>query len=116
MSDFVWFFLVEVRARAGEQQPLVEGSRAMLQCFIPAPDLEGALPRLDKFLGLEAFDRVSVRIVKRFERNADPDEIDNEILSDGISQVASTGTAYRGVMITSKETTRWKDENEQPDQ
>ena len=108
MTDFIWFFRVEVRALTGKSQPLIEGSMAQLQCFVPAPTLEGALPRLDEFLKSESFERVSVRVAHRFEADAPREDVDSDLISKGIQRVVSTGLPSRGVMITADETSLWK--------
>jgi hypothetical protein len=108
MSDFVWFFSVEVRALPSEDQPLVEGSEGTLQCFLPAPSLESALPTLDRFLEAEAFKRIGVRLAQRFRPEATREDVGNSLLSEGIEQVASTGLPCRGVLIVDRETSRWK--------
>jgi hypothetical protein len=52
----IWFLLVEVRALPGERQALEAGSIAELECYVPAPTLDAALPLLDEFLRGEAFE------------------------------------------------------------
>src|SRR5215813_5409564 len=108
MTNFVWFFLVEVRALPNEEQPLTAGSLGLLQCFVPAETLETALPTLDDYLQTQAFERVSVRIAQRFEPDISREDVENSILSDGIEEVASTGLPCRGVIVLARESSSWK--------
>ena len=108
MADNVWYIVADVQALPGDDQPLVEGSEAGLQCFLEAPSLEAALPKLDDFLATQLFARKEIHIVQRFHRDATREEIDNDLLWEGIHEVVSTGNPCRGVLFTNRETSRWK--------
>ena len=112
MPEFVWFFLVEVVALPGENQPLVAGSTASLQCFVPGPTIEAGLAGMDTLLEREAFRRVSVKMSRRYRPDTATEETENEVLLAGIAKSVRFGIAVIGVMVTADETSKWKIETE----
>jgi len=108
VNEWIWFFVVEVRARKAETQALVEGSTALLQCFLTATTIEDALHQLDDFLAAEAFDRLAIRKAQSFEHDFTRDEIGNDVVFAGLRQAAASGLPHKGTMVVAREAAAWK--------
>ena len=116
MGDFLWFVTADVRALSGDDQPLVEGSSALVQCVVRAPDVESALPELREFLKKESFQLVDVFSLRRFRAEDADDRDELEHVTRGLREARLTGLPWRGIMITADETSQWKEPSEREHQ
>ncbi len=99
----VWFFLIEVRVTGPSKQPWVEGSKALVQAFVPGTNLERSLKQLDAFLPSEELERIDTLRADRFEPHQEDPNIPGEYFLTPLQQAARTGNVTLGVFVVSQD-------------
>src|SRR5262249_29654761 len=99
----VWFFLIEVRVTGSSKQPWIEGSKALVQAFVPGRKLEHSLAQLDAFLPSQELQRIDTLRAARFEPHQEDPNIPGEYFLTPLRQAARTNEVTLGIFVISQD-------------
>jgi hypothetical protein len=104
LGQSVWFFLIEVRVTGNSVQPWIEGSRAMVQAYVPCKDLERALRLLDSHLQTQELVRIDTVRANRHEPDDEYDELPESHIREPLERASRSNECQLGVFVVSRDT------------
>ena len=100
----VWLIVTEVRVTGNAIQPWREGSKALVQAFVPSPVLEDALTLLDAYLPTQELERIDVMKAERYVPDEEWEELPAAHILEPLEKAARTNECQLGVFVVSQET------------
>ena len=108
-------FLAHVRARAGNEFGLADGSDALVQCFIPVHKLEDALPALNSLLKEQSLDRYDLSIARRYDADSPDEEYPADHVAKEVAKAAESGRSIVGTCFVSGESATFDESPVRPE-